>query len=191
MKNRIILFSCFMIFVYTKSFSQDVTIVNDSIANNYKNINYAIGKKFCDFETVSLNNDTISNHDLLGKVTMVNLWFEGCAPCIAELGALSKLYYKYKNNSSFQFLSFTVDYFEVARNAVNTYKIPFTVCPVPRELASIMNFKSGFPTNIIINKEGIIVFFKSGGHINIEKVEEDIAQIDEVIAQMLLQIDDK
>ena len=161
MKFKILLYFCMMIVCCSKSFTQNYRIDPDSMIKNiiYNDNQYVIGKELCDFETVSLNGEAISNDQLIGRVTLVNLWFEACAPCIAELADLSNLYNKYKNNRTFQFLSFTVDNVSVARNAVSKYHIPFTVCPISRELAYKFNFNFGFPTNMIINKEGKIVFF--------------------------------
>jgi thiol-disulfide isomerase/thioredoxin len=116
---------------------------------------------------------------------MMNFWFETCSPCIAELGALSDLFGKYKDNPNFLFLSFTIDNAEVAKKAVEKYDIPFFVCPVSREEASRMNFGMGFPTNIVINSEKKIEFFKTGGSVDEEKVKMQIKEIENVIAQIL------
>ena len=188
MKDTILLLICVCSFSYAKSNAQVQTFVFDSITNTFKvseDINYAIGKEFPVFKAISLNNETISSDNLSGKVTMVNLWFEGCAPCIAELDVLINLYNKYKNNASFQFLSFTVDDFSVARKAVNKYNIPYSVYPISREDAYRMNFNSGFPTNMIINKEGLIESYNSGGSLEKEKVEMEIAKMDKIIADIL------
>ena len=127
MKKIFLIFILLLFCCYTRTFSQDSIFVYDSISNTYViNDNYAIGKEFNIFETISLNSDTISNNDLAEKVIFINFWFEGCAPCIAELDALSDLYSKYKNNISFQFLSFSVDNVEVAKKAVSKYNIYYT-----------------------------------------------------------------
>ena len=190
MKDKFLFFVCILIFSYVKSNSQVQTIVFENITNTFKvseDINYAIGKEFPVFKAVSLNNETISSDNLSGKVTMVNFWFDGCAPCIIELDALINVYNKYKNDVSFQFLSFTIDDVEVAQKAVNKYNIPYTVYPISREEAYRMNFNCGFPTNIIINVEGRIDYFKTGGSIDTERSEKDIAQMDTVISRMLPQ----
>ena len=185
MKKNLIL-TVLLFICYTRSFSQDSYFVYDSISDTYKiNENYVIGKEFSIFETISLNSDTISSNDLTEKVVFINFWFESCAPCIAELDALSDLYSKYKNNISFQFLSFSIDNVEIAKKAVSKNNIYYTVCPISRELAYKLNFNCGFPTNIIINKEGKIVYFKSGGFTEKEKIDKDFAKIDEVIAKLL------
>jgi len=145
-----------------------------------------LGKDFSEFKTVALNGDVISEKNLNGKVTLVNFWFETCAPCIAELGALSNLFNEYKDNPDFLFLSFTVDNLEVARKAVEKYDIPFIVCSLSREEASRMNFSMGFPTNIILNRERKIVFFKSGGSIKEKMVEKQIKEIGNVISKILI-----
>jgi len=186
MKEKIVFL--FMLFNYTISFAQVINDKFDIIMNSYsffKDNNYLIGKEINNFEAVSLNNDTVSKSCLFGKVTLINFWFENCAPCIAEFGVLSNLYKKYKNNCSFQFLSFTPDESEIARKVVNKYSIPFAVFPVSREFIYRMNFNSGFPTTIIINKEGIIEFIKVGGSIDDELIKQSIIKIDDIIEQIL------
>ena len=148
----------------------------DSIAKN------AIGKNFCDFESVTLDGKAISKKDLKGKVTLVDMWFVNCSPCIAEMGGFIELYGKLKDNKEFQFFSFTRDYPEVAQKAVEKYKIPYIVCPVSSEDIYRMNFGCGFPTKIIIDKEGKIVFFRTGGAIDRDK---EMKEIEDIIKQML------
>ena len=128
---------------------------------------------------------TINNQALKGKITIINFWFEACAPCIAELDALSNLYNKYKNNASFQFLSLTVDNSETAQKAVKKYNIPYAVYPITKEDAYKMNFHSGFPTSIIINRAEEILFFTTGGHTEKEMADKQVKEMEDIIAQNL------
>ena len=81
MKEKILVCIWIMIFSYTKSFSQIYTSGIDSLTNTpilIKDVNYLIGKEICDFEAISLNNHIISTYNLIGRVTIINFWFEGC-----------------------------------------------------------------------------------------------------------------
>jgi len=147
----------------------------------------SIGKEFYDFKAMTLEGNSVIKRDLLGKITIVDLWFVNCAPCISELGELNELYKKFKDVFDFRFLSFTVDSTDVAIKAVKKYNILYDVCPISREVASNMNFGMGFPTKIIINREGKIVFFKAGGSINPENVEKDIKEIEDIIRKLIYQ----
>ena len=140
----------------------------------------AIGKELCEFESATLDGRVITNNNLQGKITFVDLWFETCSPCIAEMGDLIELYCKLKDNKDFQFFSFTVDSPETAKKAVEKYNIPYIVCPISREDAYRMNMHTGFPTKIIINKDGKITFFKTGG-----SKEQERKEIEDKIKQLL------
>ena len=153
---------------------RDVLLQLDSISKA------AIGKELCDFKSSTLDGRVISNKDLKGKITFVDLWFETCSPCIAEMGDFIELYGKLKDNKDFQFFSFTVDSPETAKKAVEKYNIPYIVCPISREDAYRMNMNTGFPTKIIINKDGKITFFKTGG-----SKKQEIKEIEDKIKQLL------
>ena len=173
--NRILFFLCIVLFCNTGTFAQDNTSPVTQLLQKLDSIKRsAIGKDFCEFESVTLNGEVISKKDLIGKITFINLWFETCNPCIAEMGDLIELYDKLRDNKDFQFFSFTTDAFEIAKKAVEKYNIPYIVCPVLREDAYRMNLNTGFPTKIIIDKEGKIVFFNSG---NVNEIEGIIKQI--------------
>src|ERR1700677_4236159 len=51
------------------------------------------------------SNGIIDNDSLKGKVNFINMWEEHCAPCMAEMETLNKLYDTLKYNSDFQFIS--------------------------------------------------------------------------------------
>ena len=174
--NRILFLLSIVLFCNTGIFAQDNTSPVTQLLQQIESIKKsAIGKEFCDFESDALDGKVISKKDLKGKITFINLWFETCSPCIAEMGNLIELYSKLKDNKDFQFFSFTIDAFEIAKKAVEKYNIPYIVCPVSREDAYRMNLNTGFPTKIILDKEGKIVFFNSGS----------INEIEGLIKQML------
>jgi len=184
MNFKVLLIVCFIFFSFKKLYSQ--TYIDSIIKSEfYFDEKAVIGKEFCVFESTTLKNEPISNTSLVGKITIVNLWFEGCAPCIVELEALINLFNKYNSNNSFQFFSFTIDDEEVARKAVNKYEIPYIVSSISSVLAHKMNFNKGFPTNMIISKEGKIIYYKGGGYLEKTKAEIQIAEMDEIISRLL------
>ena len=56
------------------------------------------GTDYPAFKVVTLSGDTVTEKELRGKVTLINFWFESCAPCMAEMPALNDLYLKYQNH---------------------------------------------------------------------------------------------
>ena len=182
--KKILILICIILFCNSGILSQDNKKTDKTVMEIFQRLDSikrcAIGKDFCEFESVTLNGEVISKKDLIGKITFVDLWFATCSTCIAEMGNLIELYDNLKDDKNFQFLSFTVDAFETANKAVEKYNIPFIVCPVSHEEAYRMNFNTGFPTKIIIDKEGKIVFFQNSG-----SKDQGVKEIEDIIKQLL------
>lgn len=143
-----------------------------------------IGKQFFPFTAESLNGDIISNKDLDGKITIINFWFEGCAPCIAEFDALKSIYSKFSNNSRFQFVSFTKDYPEYVSKAVKKYNLSFPVYPIGEKCYDL-NFGSGFPTTFILDEKSRVIYCKIGGQIDKESIADDFQIIEQILLNLL------
>mgnify|MGYP001006306135 CR=1 FL=1 len=139
------------------------------------------GKTFPKFTATSLDGTTLSEESLKGKITLVNFWFEHCAPCIAELGELNKLYQRLNDKPGFQFISIIRESAESAERLVNKHQLQFSVYPLSTEECGRLNFGSGFPTNIILDREGKVIFYKAGGPIKEEGVKKAIQEIEERI----------
>ncbi|MDR2057234.1 MAG: TlpA family protein disulfide reductase [Dysgonamonadaceae bacterium] len=122
-----------------------------------------IGTPYPDFTATSLDGKTISEKQLTGKVTIINFWFEACAPCLAEFDALNDLYHRFKDNPFFQFLSFTFDSAEDAKATACKFNIPYDVFSIADAECRRLNYKQGFPTTIIIDQSGKLVFSDHGG----------------------------
>jgi len=108
---------------------------------------------------------------------VINFWFESCAPCVAELNSLNNLYVKFQPNQKFQFLSFTRDNPDDAKLSILKYELLFPIISISNEECYRLNCNSGFPTTIIVDQTGKIVFMKDGGSIEKQAVEEDINKL--------------
>jgi len=128
------------------------------------------------FPAFSLGNDsTVVNLDSLkGKIVYINFWFERCGPCMAEAPALNELYGMVKDSAGIRFLSFTLDAPAEARKAKARLKIPYPVFSLPLSKSLELNPANRYPTSIILNRRGEVVFEKSGGSMNPVKAREFI-----------------
>jgi len=135
----------------------------------------AIGKPFNQF-SISTGGKKISNKDLEHKVVFINLWFAGCKPCLKEFDELNSLFEKFKSNKSFLFLSFTFDSPEVISETRKKFQLKFKSYSIPAQECYKLNQGSGFPTSILIGKDGRIKQFYDAGisKENIEAVCQDI-----------------
>lgn len=143
-----------------------------------------IGIPFPDFTLTNTSGDVFSEKDMKGKITVINFWFKSCIPCIAELSALNKLFLKFKDHPDFLLLSFTTDSHEIAKEAINKFNILFDVYPTTKKECDRL-FCMGFPTSIIIDKLGTILFHHVGGHTEKEKVAEYFEELEDKIDNLL------
>lgn len=146
----------FLILSYSISYSQNSKPgrIFDQKSNRFLNTEY---KPF----TV----DSLSNNNLMNKVTILNFWFEACKPCMAEMEGLNELYEKYKHNRNFQFISFCTNDSATVKRLIEKLNIQYRVLAIKRELAYNLNYNNGYPTTIIVNGQGMIVHISCGGPI--------------------------
>jgi len=142
----------------------------------------SVGKPFPLFY-VKTDGVTWTNDSLKGKVVFINFWFENCPPCIAEMAPLNELYQKVKDSSKIAFLSISTESPEKIKLLKAKYNIPYTVASLSNKECYRLNQDNGYPTTIILDKNGVIRFLKSGGYMDQEKVHEFVT---EEIYQMLL-----
>ena len=130
-----------------------------------------LNKPAPNFYSKTAKGDSISEDVLKGKITLVNFWYYGCVPCIAEIPALNRISNHYSSDTNIQFLSFFMDSIFVRANELycqsrvlstdtllmKPQKIDLNFTHIPNS-NSIKNdfYVSGFPTNMVIDRNGII-----------------------------------
>ncbi|RYZ25524.1 MAG: TlpA family protein disulfide reductase [Chitinophagaceae bacterium] len=128
----------------------------------------AVGKPFPKF-VAKTDKGEFNSDSLVGKVVLINFWFEGCHPCIAEFPALNELADKLKGNKDFQFISFTWDNPETIKRVKDKYNLQFKVLSVDPNECRRLNGNNGYPTTIILDRKGIIRYLTLGGSTDSER----------------------
>jgi thiol-disulfide isomerase/thioredoxin len=108
--------------------------------------------------TASNQKGVVSNELFKGKVVLINFWFEGCHPCMAEMPMLNQVHQELKGNKDFLFISFTFDNKEAIQRVQEKYGLTFVVLSTSIKECARLNFGSGYPTTIILNKNGTIKY---------------------------------
>jgi peroxiredoxin len=164
-----------MLICFSNSFGQTPAkkqISLDSLLHSFnKKSDSLIGTKYQQFSFTDEKGDLFSNANFTGKVSFINFWFEACAPCRAEMESLNELYLKFKGNQNFTFISFTYEPFEKLQLLKEKYHLKYPIISIKKEECYRLNQNSGFPTNIILDKNGIMQYLNFGGFIDKEKVE--------------------
>jgi len=113
-----------------------------------------------EFSVKTIDGKTISSTELNGKVIVLNFWFIGCAPCRAERPRLNEFKSRFGGNGDVVFLAMARD----PQASLESFlkKEPFDYIQAANASSSMSRFVfSGYPKNIVIDKKGKIVYWRS------------------------------
>lgn len=111
-------------------------------------------QNFTLLKVATLNEDSLSLENLLGKPTLINFWFTSCAPCIAEMDALNEIKKQFGNKVNF--IAITYNTKEMVNDFLKTKQFDFT--HIVEAFNEIDFWKiSSYPTNVFLDKNGKIV----------------------------------
>ncbi|WP_170226994.1 TlpA disulfide reductase family protein [Luteibaculum oceani] len=147
-----------------------------------------------------LNNDSLNLVNLIeGRVVLLNFWYYGCIPCMAEIPALNMLDSIYRGDKNFKIYSLFRDsvkskagklYFEsTAKSSVNyenylPVDIDLEIIPNSANVAKTLSI-FGYPTNLLIDEKGIVRKIYAGASVNTEENIKSIQQIQFDIKKLL------
>jgi thiol-disulfide isomerase/thioredoxin len=108
-----------------------------------------------------------------GKIIVINFWFIACKPCNMEMPELNKLVEKYKG-SDVEFLAIAIDDPSQLKSFLKKTDFDYRVLSISQKDVAPLNI-TGYPTHLILNRDGQIVF-KSMGYSpgSIEALEKAI-----------------
>lgn len=123
-----------------------------------------INYPFPELDLELMNGDIINTREFSGKFIVINWWHTGCGPCIAAIPGLNMLADTYKDNSEVVFLAIAFDKRERVDNLLNRRDFFFLHSIGEKETSEI--FGEIFPQYVIINPEGIVTYYSTGGSEN-------------------------
>jgi thiol-disulfide isomerase/thioredoxin len=121
-----------------------------------------IGKEASEFSLTDMDGNSITSENTKGKVVVFNFWFTTCKPCISEIPELNKIHKKYKDNEKIVFASITFNQKPKVEKFLKKYPISYPVVSDNKDAISAFGI-SGYPTNLIIGKDGKIADAIVGG----------------------------
>jgi peroxiredoxin len=119
------------------------------------------GKPAPFFEATTVSGKKVSNQSLKGKTVVLNFWFVGCVPCQEEMPLLNRLTQTYQDKDDIIFLSFSRSSKSETKKFLSKNEFKYEVVTDAKPIAQTFNV-SGYPSNFIIDKEGIVRYVGIG-----------------------------
>jgi peroxiredoxin len=116
-----------------------------------------------------------------GRIVMINFFATWCGPCNQELPVLQEtIWEKYRNNPDFSLIVLGREHTDQeVKDFVNKHKFTMPFAPDPgREIFKLYASKN-IPRNVIVGKDGKIIFQ------NIGYTKEDFSKIEKILAENL------
>jgi peroxiredoxin len=111
----------------------------------------------------TLDGQALTTDDFKGKVIVLNFWFIGCPACMYEMPKLNEMAAKFAGNDSVVFLAMTTDPEHQVKKFLSREKFDYRIAADAGPAMKSFGF-SGFPKNIVISKDGTIVYWRSPIH---------------------------
>lgn len=115
-----------------------------------------------DFKAKTIENRVFYLSDFRGKVVLLNFWFTTCSGCKIEYPGLQILKNRFSSHQEVVFLSLATDSEEKLKTFLLKNPLNFTHIANAMTIAEVYGVL-GYPTNLIIDKNGIIRHIKIGG----------------------------
>ena len=113
-----------------------------------------------DVKVRTIDGKNIALRDLRGRVVVLNFWFIGCAVCRAMKPQLNDFKKLFAGDDDVVFLAMTEDPESDVEKFIKKYPSEYLNAADAREAMSKFSFR-GFPKNIVIDKQGKIVYWRS------------------------------
>jgi peroxiredoxin len=119
-----------------------------------------LGSKAKNFSATDIDGKKVSLDEFKGKkVVVLNFWFTRCKPCVVEMPHLNTLVDDFKGKDVV-FLAIGNDNVEMINAFLKKNEFKYRIVPNGLGIANQYNV-AGFPTHVIIDKKGKVVFLET------------------------------
>jgi peroxiredoxin len=119
-----------------------------------------VGYMMPNFKSTDINGEIIELSKMKGKIVVLNFWFIKCPPCRKEIPELNRIVSDF-SKENIEFISISTDSENNIKKFLNKYEFNY------RHISGeniLEDFKvKSYPTNIVLDKNGEIVYLEIGG----------------------------
>ena len=120
------------------------------------------GTQMPSWKLTSVSGNVIESEKLNSKLTLIDFWFKGCAPCVQSMPGLQKLYTEFKDKGLLVlgFNPFDKNDFDL-KGFLSYRKITYPVLTDTKAEAEKFNVDA-YPSFFLVNKKGEILYSSKG-----------------------------
>lgn len=147
-----------------------------------KGVQALLNKPFPNFELNDNFHKLKTNTDFKGAVTVINLWFTNCRPCITEIPYLN--YLKDNYDDQVKFVAITFDNADTVNQFLE--RKPFTFDHLV-DAAYFLNEdlkNNAYPKIIILDKKGVVRFAENGVQLGLANPSQPQAAVEGIERQL-------
>ncbi|WP_162996284.1 peroxiredoxin family protein [Mucilaginibacter celer] len=148
------------------------------LAAHEVNINSLLNKPAPIISLKAINGKNYSLNEFRGKVVVLNFWFTSCGTCIQEMPKLNAITTQYAT-SKVVFLALAPDNTSMIKAFLKKHQFKYTLLSDAEKTISTYQI-FGYPTSMVIDKNGIIRSI----HSNPDNIKQKLTQsIDQLLAE--------
>ena len=119
-----------------------------------------VGTQAVVFDVTDIKGKKYKLSELKGKVVALNFWFVECKPCIMEMPELNELVEEFKGKEVV-FLAIAINNQKQLKKFLKKIDFKYKVISSGQSVSDSYGIK-GFPTNVIIDQNGLIQYASTG-----------------------------
>jgi len=127
----------------------------------YSSAAFVEGEKFRAEKFTSIDKIKFDPKTSTDKIYVINFWFINCEPCKREIPELNELVKQYKDNKDVVFLAVALDDTFDLKKFLKTTPFDYNIIPNGKFYSQKYGV-NGYPTHVIVGKDGIIKFSTMG-----------------------------
>ena len=134
------------------------------------------GTEVPDFNFTDVNGKVYNKESTKGKVIVLKCWYIHCLSCVQEMPALNEVVKQYKKQKDILFISLAYDSKEQLEAFLAHTKFDYAVVPLQQKYMEETLKVTGYPTQFIISKTGLISKVVNDYHDMISSLTNELAK---------------
>jgi AhpC/TSA family len=125
-----------------------------------------LGTPLIGFTGLQLDSTIYDVANAKGKLLFIHFWDAKNPMSIAQMDGMYRLHKKLKDSTNIEFITITYEDAKTIAQCQNMYNMPYRIITMSKEKCLAIKQENNVPTNIIVDKKGIIRYMKCGGDLD-------------------------